>query len=160
MIGPALPDFRFAAGDPPPRSDHRHGSKVTIGVDLATHVLVIEDEAMIGWMLESLLESMGFTSIALAATGEEALEAARDIAPGLIVTDVNLGRGMDGIAASSAIQAQSGAAVILITGYGLDEARSRSAGTIPGAPILRKPVQVLDLRNAVAGVLGGGENPQ
>ena len=155
MIGPDVPNLHFAASGQSSHSNLRQDSATIAGVDLTTPVLVIEDEAMIAWMVESLLEDMGFTSITLAANGEEALETARGAAPGLIITDINLGAGMDGIAAASAIRAQSAAAVILITGYGLDDASSRCAAAIPGAPILTKPVQILELQDAIARVLAG-----
>ena len=158
MIRPDLTDLRFAAGGQRPHSGRQGVPAAMTGINLATQILVIEDELMIAWMVESLLEDIGFTSIALAATGEQALEVARGGAPGLIITDVNLGPGMDGIAAASAIQAHSAAPVILTTGYSLDEARSRSVGTIPGVTILRKPVQALELRNAIARVLAGSES--
>ena len=51
---------------------------------LAMPVLIIEDEGMIAWMLESLLEDMGFETLVVVASGEEALEAARREPPGLI----------------------------------------------------------------------------
>src|SRR5579872_639826 len=64
---------------------------------LATAILIVEDSAMIAWTVESFLGQMGFTDIAMASTGEEAVTLARKAPPGLIVSDINLGAGADGI---------------------------------------------------------------
>ena len=69
---------------------------------LDSPVLIIEDEAMIAWMMESLLEEMGFSDIRIAATGEDALAQVETFTPALIISDINLGRdGVDGVEATS-----------------------------------------------------------
>lgn len=117
---------------------------------LAIPVLIVEDEAMIAWMMESLLEDMGFTAISIAATGEEAIEQAARLSPGLIISDINLGQnGMDGVDAAAAIRKDADPSIVFITGYASAEARDRIARDLPGAHLLRKPVDVEDLRRAI-----------
>ncbi|MGI4811277.1 MAG: response regulator [Janthinobacterium lividum] len=54
------------------------------------HVLIIEDEWLIAEYLTFLAEEAGATSIATAATEDEAVQAAHDRTPGIIFSDVNL----------------------------------------------------------------------
>ena len=116
---------------------------------LGTPVLIIEDEAMIAWMLEALLDDMGFTRIVLASHAEAAIAAAHAMPPGLIVSDINLGAGLDGVDAVAAIAQGSPVRAIFVTGYAGDDTRTRIAATVPNAAVLRKPVQLRELQRAV-----------
>ena len=120
---------------------------------LDTPVLIIEDEAMIAWTLESLFDDMGFSQVALAPNAAAAIAAAAREAPGLIVSDINLGGGPDGVEAVAAITAVAPIPAIFVTGYATEDARARIAQAVPGAAVLRKPVQADDLQAAVAAAL-------
>ncbi len=133
----------------PPGAPGEHLARLEAPL-LATPVLVVEDEAMIAWMMENLLEDMGFTAISIAATGEEAIEQAARLSPGLVISDINLGQnGMDGVDAAVAIRKDADLSIVFITGYASAEARDRIARDLPGAHLLRKPVDVEDLRRAI-----------
>ncbi len=118
---------------------------------LARPVLIIEDEVMIAWMLESLLQDMGFGEIRIASTGADAVALARSATPGLILSDINLDSAeMDGVEASSAIAADGDVAVLFITANADAAAQERIRREIPRATLLRKPVDPADLRDAIA----------
>lgn len=117
---------------------------------LAAPVLIVEDEAVIGWMLESLLEDMGFTSITVVSSGEDAIAASARLTPGLIISDINLGPGrLDGVAAAALIRKKHRAPIIFITGYANSDAMSRVGRALPGSPVLRKPIAMGDLRQTL-----------
>ena len=120
------------------------------GVPLGIPVLIVEDEAMIAWMIESLLEDMGFTSISVASNGEDAIAKAASLRPGLVISDINLGQGgLDGIDAAKAILGLTAASVVFVTGYaGLGE-RERIARDVPEAHVLPKPITADILRRTV-----------
>ena len=144
------PEFAPAPGKPPssPPAVGRNNDRER--ALLATPILVVEDEAMIAWMIENVLLDAGFTTVEMAATGEDAERLAAADRPGLIISDVNLGRGKDGIAAASAIRAASGAVpLIFVTAYADDKMRDRLATELPGAQLLRKPVDEAALIRAV-----------
>ncbi len=56
-------------------------------------VLVIEDDALIAMMLAEVLRDMGHKICAIAATAAEAVVAARQEPPDLVLSDVKLGKG-------------------------------------------------------------------
>lgn len=117
---------------------------------LTRPVLVVEDEVMIAWMVESLLEDMGFSSISIASSGEEAISMASRLPPALVVSDINLGtRGMDGIAAAAAMRKAWNPLVMFVTGHAGQSEVSRIASDVPGAVILRKPVVLEELRGGI-----------
>ena len=53
------------------------------------HVLVVDDETMVGNLLRRILEAGGF-GVALASNGDEALRGARDERPDVILLDVHM----------------------------------------------------------------------
>ena len=79
------------------------------------HVLVIEDEWFISDYIAELASEAGATSTSIAATEQEAVQAARDNAPDIILSDVNLLEGT-GPRAVATIQGEQGLTpVIFIT---------------------------------------------
>lgn len=105
-----------------------------------TPILVIEDEGLIAWMIESVLMEAGFKIIALASNGAVARTEARKVPPGLIISDVNLGAGDDGISTVRAIQDSARTPVIFVTGYANPRMRERLDAELPHAQLLRKPI--------------------
>src|SRR5690349_3382189 len=87
---------------------------------LAAAILIVEDSAMIAWTVESFLGQMGFTDIVMASTGEEAVALARNAPPGLIVSDINLGAGADGIDTAIAITRDGDTPVLFVSAYADD----------------------------------------
>lgn len=142
------------AGRPPIRHVPFSGSSANlVGIDLNTPLLVIEDEAMIAWMLETMLEAMGFGTIKIAPTGDEALRLADATPPGLVISDINLGSSIDGVAAATAIRAAHASPVIFVTGHVSAEAYARIEVGLPSAIVLRKPVSEAELRIAISRAL-------
>ena len=117
-------------------------------------VLVIDDEEAIREGLRLLLEEWGYEAItaASAAAAERAI-VSLGILPELILSDLHLGDGPDGIAAVAAVRRQCGhdVAAILITGdTSHDEMRRVSES---GLSVLLKPVQPRKLYNVLRGLL-------
>ena len=99
------------------------------------HVLIIEDEWLIADYLTYLAEQAGATSIATAATEDEAVQAARERTPGIIFSDVNLLVGTGPHAVQTIISSLGEIPVIFITAT--PEACEPCA---PPGVILNKPI--------------------
>lgn len=84
---------------------------------LASRVLIIEDESIIALDLENLVGELGHKVVGTAATRDEAVNKARAQKPGLILADINLGEGGSGIDAVSEILRSFDIPVIFITAY-------------------------------------------
>jgi CheY-like chemotaxis protein len=85
--------------------------------DLATDVLIIEDEPVIAVDIEALVRSLGHRVTSVARTRAEAVAAARAEAPGLILADIQLMDGSSGIDAVKDILGETDAPVIFITAF-------------------------------------------
>ena len=82
-----------------------------------SRVLVVDDEESMRYFLERSLKRRGY-KVECAASGEDAIEAARGEAPDLVLLDLRL-PGMDGIETLSKLRAiRPDARVILMTGFG------------------------------------------
>src|SRR3984957_3396005 len=89
----------------------------TIDTQLASRVLIIEDEPIIAMDLENLVTELGHKVVAVAATKDEAVAKAHSERPGLVLADINLGEGGSGIDAVSEFLSASVFPVFLIRAY-------------------------------------------
>jgi CheY-like chemotaxis protein/DNA-directed RNA polymerase specialized sigma24 family protein len=89
----------------------------TIDTQLASRVLITEDEPIIAMDLENLVTELGHKVVAVAATKDEAVAKAHSERPGLVLADINLGEGGSGIDAVSEILSAFDIPVIFITAY-------------------------------------------
>lgn len=88
-----------------------------IDKQLASRVLIIEDESIIALDLENLLTELGHEVVGIAATRDEAVKQARLHRPGLVLADIRLADGSSGIDAVSEILRGFDIPVIFITAY-------------------------------------------
>lgn len=89
----------------------------TIENELASRVLIIEDEPIIALDLENLVTELGHEVVATAATREAAVKEALTKKPGLVLADINLGEGGSGIDAVNEILDSFDIPVIFVTAY-------------------------------------------
>ncbi len=91
-------------------------------------VLLVEDEALVREMLTEDLADAGLQVVPVPCAEEGLAVAEQDGPPPVLVTDVNLGPGMNGVAlASEVMRRWPGVAVLVMTG---DE---RNLAAMPGA---------------------------
>ncbi|QYU69496.1 response regulator [Leptolyngbya sp. 15MV] len=108
----------------------------------ATDVLIIEDEPIIAMDLRLLVERCGHRVAGVAASETEAVSLARKRPPGLVLADINLGRGGSGIAAVRRILEESRVPVIFVTAY--PEMLLTAEGVEP-TYVMRKPFDPMTL---------------
>jgi CheY-like chemotaxis protein len=96
---------------------HLASAQSTLTQAMRTRVLIIEDEPIIALDLKGIVEEMGHDVSALAGTLDEAVAAARQQAPGLILADIQLADGSTGIDAVNRVLRIYPVPVIFITAY-------------------------------------------
>ena len=80
-------------------------------------ILIVEDELIITLDLEDWLQHLGHHVLALASSGEEAIELARALQPELVLMDIRLSGAMDGIEAAQQIRAQRWIPVVYVAAH-------------------------------------------
>jgi DNA-directed RNA polymerase specialized sigma24 family protein len=88
-----------------------------LAAQIATDILIIEDEALIALDLKCLVEGLGHRCIGIARTRSEAIAMARVNRPGLIIADIQLADGSSGLEAINDIFSSFEVPVIFITAY-------------------------------------------
>jgi DNA-binding NarL/FixJ family response regulator len=81
---------------------------------MATRVLIVDDQAPFRLAARAVVEATdGFEVAGEAETGEESVEAARELGPDLVLMDLNL-PGIDGLEATRRILADSAGKVVVL----------------------------------------------
>jgi CheY-like chemotaxis protein/two-component sensor histidine kinase len=117
----------------------------------ALHILIVEDNRDAADSLRMVLELTGHQA-AVAYTGPQAVEAAKQLRPAVVLCDLGLPGGMSGYDVARALRqdpAMANARLIAISGYGQPEDRERARAA--GFDLhLTKPVTPDDLQRVLA----------
>lgn len=88
-----------------------------MAAQIATTVLIIEDEPLIAYDLQQIVTSLGHRVTGIARTEGEALTAVARERPGLVLADIQLADGSSGLNAVSRLIKDGGMPVIFVTAY-------------------------------------------
>jgi DNA-directed RNA polymerase specialized sigma24 family protein len=88
-----------------------------LAAEIATDVLIIEDETFIAMDLESLVKNLGHHVIGVARTHADAVALAKNKKPGLILADIQLADGSSGLDAVNELLRTFEVPVVFITAY-------------------------------------------
>jgi DNA-directed RNA polymerase specialized sigma24 family protein/CheY-like chemotaxis protein len=88
-----------------------------LAAEIATDVLIIEDETFIAMDLESLVKNLGHNVIGVARTHADAIALAKTKKPGLILADIQLADGSSGLDAVNELLKGFEVPVVFITAY-------------------------------------------
>ncbi|MBN8967815.1 MAG: response regulator [Rhizobiales bacterium] len=88
-----------------------------LAAEIATDVLIIEDETFIAMDIESLVKNLGHHVIGVARTHTDALALAKTKQPGLILADIQLADGSSGLDAVNELLRTFEVPVVFITAY-------------------------------------------
>jgi CheY-like chemotaxis protein len=102
-------------------------------------ILVVDDDNLVRLGIRMTLEDAGFRNVQVAKTGATAIEMALQHHPVLILMDVRLGSGIDGVEAVQQIRRTYDCDVIFLTGSNEPATRLRVEATSP-AGVLVKPI--------------------
>jgi CheY-like chemotaxis protein len=116
-------------------------------------VLIVEDEAILAMMHRKFIEKLGYQVTACVTTGANAIYSAKIEEPDLILMDISIIGGMDGIESMVEIRKSCNAPVIFISGNS-DPAARRRAKTISNSTFITKPVDNKVLHNSIIMMLG------
>ena len=119
-------------------------------------ILLVEDEILIAEDARILLERMGYLVVGTTRSGPEAVEEEGELRPDLILMDVRLQGGMNGVEAARRIRSQVDIPIIYVTAQVSVLASSENGDR---CTCLAKPFSPNQLRAAIEAVLGRTEYP-
>jgi CheY-like chemotaxis protein len=135
-LAKAEPKVSADEGDLPSSSDE-------FGV---RHVMVIEDDAMGREALAGLLESWGYSVIAVESAKLAVISFQKDQPPDIIISDLRLGDGVNGIEAVDMLRRLAGQQTSACLISGDTDTQAREQAEAAGLVLLSKPVRPAKLR--------------
>ncbi|MCC6201894.1 MAG: response regulator [Gammaproteobacteria bacterium] len=115
-------------------------------------ILIVEDQRTVAVALRTRLRGLGYNVTGVASTGDEALSKVSELRPDLVLMDIKLGDGMDGIEAARQIRTEHDVPVVYVSAYADQEIIERARETFP-AGFINKPFTSKDLLTTIALVL-------
>ena len=103
--------------DVPTLRDYLDQAGKELAAEIATEVLIIEDEPLIAVDIEGLVGKLGHNVLGIARTHREAVRLAKTKAPGLILADIQLADGSSGLDAVNELLKLFEVPVIFITAF-------------------------------------------
>src|SRR5689334_10900048 len=156
-----LPAGKFSAGSPPEhrtkaagRTQRRHDlaeSQNSPPERMATQrkrLLIVEDECIVAFDLAVALEAMGYAVVATASSSEEALRFADAERPDLVLMDINIAGGTDGIETGCRLRARHHVPLVYLTANVDATTLSRALATEPDGYLV-KPYNEHSLRTTI-----------
>ena len=112
--------------------------------------LIVEDEPVFAMALAADMQALGFDTRDLAANGQDAFLRAMEDEPDMVLMDVNLEGGREGIEAARWLREVCDIPVVFVTAYTDRDTVQRIHEQVPGAPVSAKPLYREYLAKAVA----------
>ncbi|HSO32075.1 MAG TPA: response regulator, partial [Labilithrix sp.] len=113
-----------------------------------TSVLVVEDERIVAMDIQQTLIGLGYDAFAAAASGDEALAAAANRRPDLVLMDIRIEGKRDGIETARLLRERFDVPVIFVTAHADDATIERAKLTAPHGYLV-KPIKTGELRSAI-----------
>lgn len=88
---------------------------------MTVRILLVDDHPIVRAGLRSVIEARGFTVVGEASTGEEAVSTASALCPDVVLCDLRLGEGMDGVETTAELRRMPDPpAVVILTTFDHD----------------------------------------
>jgi CRP-like cAMP-binding protein/DNA-binding NarL/FixJ family response regulator len=113
-----------------------------------TKLLIVEDQGIVAADIKECLIELGYQVVAVASSGNEAIELAGVHHPDLILMDIVLKGEMDGIAAAAAVRELHDIPVVYLTAHADKATLDKAKVTVPYGYVL-KPFREIELRTAI-----------
>ena len=115
----------------------------------AEKILVVDDDQTTAKIVQLQLLKLGYPGVTIAKSGTEAIAKVQSSSPDLMLMDIKLGQGMDGIEAARRIMDEYQVPVIYLTAYSDEALLTRAMETKP-LGYVNKPLRETDLRTTIA----------
>ena len=115
-------------------------------------ILIVEDERIISAELTRRITRLGYDVVATVGSGAEAIERARESCPDLVLMDIGLPGGMNGLEAAGRIWEEMKIPIVYVTAY-TDELTMEQVRTPQPVLTVGKPFDVSQLGSILAQAL-------
>ncbi|HEX3035350.1 MAG TPA: response regulator [Thermodesulfobacteriota bacterium] len=120
--------------------------------DRLAKILIVEDEIIVALDIKYILENLGYRVLDIATSGERAIKKAEETTPDLVLMDIGLSEGMDGVDSARKIRVSFDIPVVYLSAYSDKETLER-ADAAASYGYLHKPFAERDLHTAIQAAL-------
>lgn len=113
-----------------------------------TKILIVEDESIVALDIKRILTNLQYEVTNMASDYFSAIESVEKNKPDIILMDVNLGKGKDGIETAKEIQINYNIPIIYITAYSDENTINRAISTNPMGYLL-KPFKKDEIKSII-----------
>ena len=114
-------------------------------------ILIVEDDGIIAFGLQSYLSSLNYIVLGIAKDGETAIEMTQNLKPDLIIMDIIIQGNINGVETCKNIKSFSSVPIIFLTGNCTEIINNEK--NCLGMPIYSKPILMEDLKIAIDNIL-------
>jgi len=121
------------------------------------NILIVEDEVILALSLQDRLEQLGYNTLAAVDSCRLAVQLTMQLQPDLVLMDIKLRDGEDGVEAARLIRQNSEIPIVFMTAYGDDLTLQRARDT-RAQGFLMKPFLNYQLSQILNSLLPSGAN--
>ncbi len=100
-------------------------------------LLIVEDQELVAMTIASIVRRLNYELVGSAATADRALELVESYQPDVVLMDLQLRGGRDGVETARAIQARCAARIVFLTALGDMESIARMRSVSPVGIVLK-----------------------
>ena len=120
-------------------------------------ILIVDDDRTTASVMQLYLQNFGFVVLDIASSGAEGVNQTRKLKPDLVLMDINLGKGLDGIDTAELIMKNFHVPVIYVTSHSDDKTLERAQLT-NAYGFINKPLRETDLKTTIRLALDKNKN--
>lgn len=117
---------------------------------MARTAVIVEDEAILALELRLMCEDNGLEVVGMACSASEARERLPSLAPDVLLTDMQIGEGGDGVDVVQDLRRSCPGAIVVFVTAATDPATLARVASASPDHVLTKPVSPMDLSKALA----------
>lgn len=122
-------------------------------------ILIVDDDRTTASVMQLYVSNLGYEVAGIATDGETAINLCRELQPDLLLMDIYLGKGLDGIDSAEIIHKHFGIPIVFVSAYA-DENTLKKAKAVNPMGYVNKPLRETDLKTSIEFALAkSGQEP-
>ncbi|HEY5702944.1 MAG TPA: response regulator [Gammaproteobacteria bacterium] len=111
-------------------------------------ILIVDDDPTTASVIKLYINDLGYEIAGTANDGKEAINQVRSLNPDLVLMDINLGKGLDGVDTAEIMAKNFKTPIIFVTSHA-DEATLTRAKSVEPLGFINKPLRETDLKTTI-----------
>jgi DNA-binding NarL/FixJ family response regulator len=122
-------------------------------------ILIVDDDQTTASVMQLYVSNLGYEVVGIATDGKTAINMCRELQPDLLLMDIYLGKGLDGIDSAEIIHKHFNIPIVFVSAYA-DENTLKRAKAVNPMGYVNKPLRETDLKTSIEFALAkSGQEP-